>query len=70
MNPEDDLFESILRAASVHAAVSEEPDHEVGDLQDLARVLWGLLTPAQRRRALKHEAVRNIFDCASLEVPS
>jgi hypothetical protein len=35
-----------LDAAQQHGEDSE-PDHEVGDLQDLLRTMWSLLTPEQ-----------------------
>jgi hypothetical protein len=47
---EDDL-EALFALARRHGE-HDDPDHEVGDLQDLCRALWGLLTPGQRGRAV------------------
>jgi hypothetical protein len=41
------FLETVLDAAARHGAEGD-PDHEVGDLQDLARDLWALLSPTQR----------------------
>lgn len=41
--------EQLIDAAQAHGEESE-PDHEVGDLQDLVRSCWEIMTPAQRRR--------------------
>lgn len=43
----DDL-ERILAAAEKHG-MAGDPDMEVGDLQQLARDLWKILTPDQRK---------------------
>lgn len=40
-------LEDLIDAAKQHGEDSE-PDHEVGDLQDLLRAMWELLTPEQR----------------------
>ncbi len=37
----------ILKACTAHGEKSE-PDMEVGDLQQLVKDLWAILTPAQR----------------------
>ena len=42
-----DILDLILDAAKAHGE-ADDPDHEVGDLQQLARDLWSVLTPAQR----------------------
>ena len=41
----DDLF----RAADAHAAEAGDLDHAVGDLQEILRAAWRVLTPQQRR---------------------
>lgn len=43
------FLEAVIDAAARHGAEGD-PDHEVGDLQDLARDLWALLSTAQRTR--------------------
>lgn len=46
-------LDRLLDAAREHAEDSGEPDHEVGDLQDILRTCWRLLTPAQRQKVLQ-----------------
>jgi hypothetical protein len=51
------LLEKLLEAAAAHGKRSE-PDHEVGDLQDILRSCWQLLTSEQQRKAYeKHEEI-------------
>jgi len=40
-------IEHYIRAAEQHG-IDDDPDHEVGDLQDHLRDMWNLLTPEQR----------------------
>ena len=57
MSPGADLrLEALLAAAEEHGLESE-PDHEVGDLQDLLRACWSRLGEADRA-ALHAEHVR------------
>ena len=44
---EDSLRDELLEAARRHGAESE-PDHEVGDLEEIVFACWARLTPAQR----------------------
>lgn len=41
-------LQALLDAARAHGLKSE-PDHEVGDLQDILRSCWARLSPTQRR---------------------
>lgn len=43
-------IEQVLDAAQRHGEQSE-PDHEVGDLQEIVRALWAMLSPEQRDAA-------------------
>lgn len=43
-----DILDLILDAAKKHGE-ADDPDMEVGDLQQLARDLWSVLTPDQRK---------------------
>lgn len=43
--------DTLIEAAERHGKDSE-PDHEVGDLQQLLRAAWGLMTPDQRQALL------------------
>lgn len=54
----DDL-ERILAAAEKHGLISD-PDMEVGDLQQLARDLWKILTPEQQK--LFWDRPNNVID--------
>ncbi len=53
----DELFD----LAKSHGEDSE-PDREVGDLQDLCRAMWAVLTPEQRRLVLASPEVKNLTD--------
>lgn len=45
----DGRLETFIEAAHAHGMNSDEPDHEVGDLQELLRAAWELLSePAKR----------------------
>lgn len=44
-----DPVDEILALASAHAAESDDPDHEVGDLQDALRLAFHWLTPHKQR---------------------
>jgi hypothetical protein len=41
-------LEELFRAADAHAATAGDPDHAVGDLQEILRAAWRVLTPKQR----------------------
>lgn len=58
--PDPDL-ERFLAGAQRHGAESDEPEHEVGDLQDMLRAAWALMSPEQRaewERSAAAEAMR------------
>jgi len=42
------FIDKVIESAYRHGWLSE-PDHEVGDLQEVVRGLWKLLTPTQRK---------------------
>jgi hypothetical protein len=56
----DDAVERLLEVARVHGEDSE-PDHEVGDLQDFMRAMWGVLTPQQRLAYLRTPQVCDVL---------
>lgn len=60
------ILDRLLEAARRHGADSE-PDHEVGDLQDLLRAAWEQFTSDQRRNFLMQSAVSNVLEGAILE---
>jgi hypothetical protein len=41
-------LEELFRAADAHAAEAGDGDYAVGDLQEILRAAWRILTPAQR----------------------
>lgn len=54
-----ELFEAAIKHGE-----DSEPDHEVGDLQDLLTEMWDLLTAEQRAKFLASETVRNVWEAA------
>ena len=52
---------SLLECAVAHGENSE-PDHEVGDLQDLLVACWSVMSPAQRGLALSEPRVQAVMD--------
>jgi hypothetical protein len=48
-------LETLLRAARAHGDASE-PDHEIGDLQDLVRRCWEVMAPFQRQQVFNEAA--------------
>lgn len=55
-----DILQKLFDAADAHGEDAGEPDHAVGDLQELLRSAWTLMTPAQRREFLQGDAVENV----------
>jgi hypothetical protein len=51
----------LMEAARLHGENSE-PDHEVGDLQDLFFACWRVMSPEQRALALSDPTVVRLFD--------
>lgn len=66
---DEKVLEALLKIAKAHGEDSE-PDHEVGDLQDLLRPMWALLTPEQRGAYLASEAVRDMLEGALVDEPT
>lgn len=60
------LVEDLIGFAQKHGEDSD-PDHEVGDLQDLLRAAWKLMTPEQRRAMLTDASVSNVVESATGE---
>lgn len=54
-------IETYISAAQQHGEDSE-PDHEVGDLQDMLRVVWKLLTPQQKAAFRESEAALSTLE--------
>ena len=64
----DQLLEDLVDLARQHGEDSE-PDHEVGDLQDLLRAAWALMNDSQRLELLKGEAADSVFEANFEENP-
>lgn len=45
-------FEKLLEAAKNHGVESGDLEHEVGDLQDIARYMWSQLPVSCKKRVL------------------
>lgn len=57
----------LFKSACLHAADSFEPDHEVGDLQDLNRTAWALLSDDQRIQVLEGNEVDDNLELGARE---
>lgn len=55
--------ERYVKAAKKHGEY-EDPDHEVGDLQEYLRIAWGLMTPDQHRRFAAGARVQELLECS------
>lgn len=55
------LANTLIDAARQHGQDGES-DHEVGDLQDLVRAMWKIMTPSQRVATLRANEVQNIAE--------
>ncbi len=56
----------LMEAARLHGENSE-PDHDVGDLQDLLFACWLVMSPEQRALALSDPAVVSVLDFPEYE---
>lgn len=57
----DPRVERVLSAAQQHGA-SSQPDHEVGDLQDVLRTAWSLMSPQQRDQLMAAAETRSVLE--------
>ena len=53
-------IETYINAAFLHGSDSK-PEHELGDLQDLLRLAWSLMTPDQRETFAKDDVALAIL---------
>lgn len=58
-------LESLFRSADNHAEDTCEPDHAIGDLQDMFRMAWGIMSTAQRLQFLRQEALTGLLEAGS-----
>lgn len=56
------ILTKLFSAADNHAEDSGEPDHAVGDLQDLLREAWGIMTASQKMALLEGDAVEQVLE--------
>jgi hypothetical protein len=61
LHARDSRVERIVTAAQQHGANSQ-PDHEVGDLQEVLRAAWSLMLPEQRDQLMAAAATRSVLD--------
>lgn len=58
-------LENLFRSADNHAEDTGEPDHAVGDLQDMFRMAWGVMSTAQRFQFLHQEELADLLETGS-----
>ncbi|KKI36160.1 hypothetical protein VI03_25695 [Burkholderia vietnamiensis] len=56
--PQERDIELCILGAQTHGEC-DDPDHEVGDLQDCLREMWQLMTPAQQQAFMASDSVRD-----------
>lgn len=59
------ILEKLITAADNHGEDSGDPDHTVGDLQDLLRSAWEIMTVSQKLQLLRGEAVESVVECGA-----
>lgn len=59
-----DPLDHLFTLADRHGTRSGEPDHTVGDLQDLLRAAYGLFTPEQKKSFLASDEVADLKEVA------
>lgn len=59
------ILEKLFAAADNHGEDSGEPDHTVGDLQDLLRRSWEIMSVSQRLQLLRGTEVYNVVECGA-----
>lgn len=59
------VIEKILDATDNHGEDSGDFNHTVGDLRDLMREAWGLMTLDQRRKMVKSTRVADVVECGA-----
>lgn len=65
---EPKTIEAVLALATKHGSYGE-PDHEVGDLQDMMRDMWSILTPQQRLEFLLKPSVASALEACEADGP-
>lgn len=57
----------IFDAADAHGELSGESDHAVGDLQDLLKEAWKIMSVEQKEALLRSDAMDNLIECGAEE---
>lgn len=63
-----DDIEVYIKAAQNHGEDSE-PDHEVGDLQDLLRLAWSLMNDGQKATFRNDDVALAVLACGGMPLP-
>lgn len=58
---EPDL-DRLLECAATHGVMTDEPDHETGDLIDLLTEAWRIMSPKQRKALLDSQAGLSVLE--------
>lgn len=59
------ILEKLFAAADNHGEDSGEPGHTVGDLQDLLRRSWEIMSVSQKLQLLRGTEVYNVVECGA-----
>lgn len=60
-------IEALFAAADAHAAAAGDPDYAVGDLQQILRATWRIMTPRQRAAVFKAPELTNLAELSEYE---
>lgn len=55
------ILEKLFSAADTHGEDSGEPDHTVGDLQDMMRLAWDIMSVGQKLQFLRNPYLRALL---------
>ncbi|BCM87799.1 hypothetical protein [Methylobacterium indicum] len=58
----DRRIERLISLADQHGSDTDEPDHTVGDLQDMLRAAYAIMSPDQRDLFCSSNAVLSLLD--------
>lgn len=61
----NEILKKLFAAADNHGEDSGEPDHTVGDLQDLLRRSWEIMSVSQKLQLLRGTEVYNVVECGA-----
>lgn len=58
---------TMLADAAIHHAEDSDPDHLVGDLQQIISTAWAVMSPDQRKAFLLSPDIISVFECGREE---